>query len=65
MISSVFSQTDVRTRNVNIIKAACSTAFYGAVPFHPQHGFEKDREAESSPSASRTNLAPKENNPEK
>lgn len=65
MISSVFSQTDVRTCKVNIIKAAFSTAFYGSIPFHPQQSVEKCGELESSDSASRINLAPKKNNPEK
>lgn len=33
MISPVFSQADVRTSNVNIIKAAFSTGFLWLYPF--------------------------------
>ena len=35
MISPFFSQTDVRTNNVNIIKAACSTGFLWLSSFLP------------------------------
>lgn len=65
MMSSAFSQTDVRTSKVNTTKQPSVLAFYGSIPFHPQHGSEERRELESRDSVSGINLAPKKNNPEK